>query len=86
MLQQVLDARNVRAFMQDVVWLELESMLRAKRRILQAELNDPATTPERTQYLKGVINQIQDDLRLPSALLDAVEEQESQEFKEIREV
>ena len=83
---QVLDARNVRAFMQDVVWLELESMLRAKRRILQAELNDPATTPERTQYLKGVINQIQDDLRLPSALLDAVEEQESQEFKEIREV
>jgi len=86
MLQQVLDARNVRAFMQDVVWLELESMLRAKKRILQAELNDPATTPERTQYLKGVINQIQDDLRLPSALLDAVEEQESQEFKEIREV
>jgi len=61
-------------------------MLRAKKRILQAELNDPATTPERTQYLKGVINQIQDDLRLPSALLDAVEEQESQEFKEIREV
>ena len=72
----MLTSRMVRDFLESPVWLEIEQTLRARKRLLQQEVNKPTNLHEQDLLLKGALAENEVYQAMPREILAEFEEKE----------